>query len=83
MAMKKTGIIAALVVLVSLVLWRPEPAPDLHTEIQQRLLEAEIGSATTFHFASGSRAVVPDDTTIDALLVDLESSFPEARWEAA
>lgn len=83
MAMKKTGIITTLVILVSLILWRPEPAPDLHNEIQQRLLEAEIGSATTFHFASGSRAVVPDDTTIDVLLVELESSFPRVRWEAA
>lgn len=33
--------------------------PDLHAEIQQRLLEAEIGSASTFHFASGSRNARP------------------------
>jgi len=81
--MKRSGFTAMLVVLGLFVLWRPEATPDLHAEVQQRLLEAEIGSATTFHFASGSRAVVPDDTATDALLVNLESSFPDTRWEAA
>jgi HEAT repeat protein len=79
--MKSRAMIAAFVILVLFVLYRPGTTPDLHAEIQQRLLEAEIGSATTFHFASGTRAVVPDDTA--TLLANLESSFPGTRWEAA
>ncbi len=81
--MKTTGIIAVLVVLVALMSWRQEPTPDIHAEIQQRLLEAEIGSATTFHFARGSRAVIPSDTSIDVLLRNLRSSLPSTRWSAA
>jgi len=79
--MKSRAMIAAFVILVLFVLYRPGTTPDLHAEIQQRLLEAEIGSATTFHFASSTRAVVPDDTA--TLLTNLESSFPGTRWEAA
>lgn len=32
-----------------------EPGVDIHGQIQQRLLEAELGSSTTFHFANGPR----------------------------
>ena len=81
--MKAKRIIAALVVLVALMSLRPDRAPDIHAEIQQHLLEAEIGSATTFHFARGSRAVIPDDTSTDVLLANLRSSLPDTRWSAA
>lgn len=82
--MKTTGIIAILVMLVVFfIAWRQAPVPDIHTEIQQRLLEAEIGSATTFHFARGSRAVIPNDTPIDVLLGNLSASLPSTRWSAA
>jgi HEAT repeat protein len=81
--MRVTRVLAAFIILVLFILWRPSATPDLHTEIQQRLLEAEIGSATTFHFASGSRAIVPDSTATDTLLISLNSSSPNARWEAA
>lgn len=70
-------------VLGGLLPWAPAEQADLHTEIQQRLLEAEMGSATRFHFATGSRAMVPDDTATDTLLGNLASSFPETRWQAA
>ena len=81
--LKSKGIIAGLMVLGGLLLWVPREQADLHAELQQRLLEAELGSATTFHFASGSRAMVPDETATDALLVDLQSSLPDTRWQAA
>jgi len=81
--MKIGGLIAIWVVLGLFILWRPETAPDLHAEIQQRLLEAEIGSATTFHFATGSRARVPDDTATGTLITSLGSSIPDTRWVAA
>jgi len=76
-------IITAVIVVAGVFLRAPAAPPDIHTELQQRLLEAELGSASTFHFASGSRAMVPDDTATDALLVKLESSLPESRWQAA
>ena len=81
---KKYIVIILATMAVAVVMLRPPAAPpDVHTELQQRLLEAELGSASTFHFASGSRAMVPDDTATDALLVKLESSQPDARWQAA
>lgn len=61
----------------------PAEQTDVHAELQQRLLEAELGSATTFYFASGSRSMVPDGTATDTLLVNLESSIPDTRWQAA
>ncbi len=81
--MKRGGLITIWVVIGLFILWRPESASDLHAEIQQRLLEAEIGSATTFHFATGSRAMVPDDTATGALITNLGSSIPDTRWAAA
>ena len=81
--LKNKGIIAGLIVLGGILFWMPREKPDLHAELQQRLLEAELGSATTFHFASGSRAMVPNDTATDTLLVNLESALPDTRWTAA
>lgn len=76
-------IIAVVMAVAGLLLRAPAGPTDVHAELQQRLLEAELGSASTFHFASGSRAMVPDDTATDALLVNLESSQPDTRWQAA
>jgi len=65
------------------LLLRPTPGVDIHGQIQQRLLEAELGSSTTFHFANGPRTLVPDNNPTDILLTRLESSSPETRWQAA
>jgi len=72
------GILASATVMV----WTPSDSPDVHTELQQRLLEAELGSAKTFHFAGGSRRV-PDGRDTKTLLTHLTSSSPETRWQAA
>ena len=66
----------------AVVMWAPPDSPAVHTEIQQRLLEAELGSATTFHIAGGSRRV-PDGRDTETLLTSLTSSSPETRWRAA
>lgn len=79
MSLRKNGIIVGLVALGGVLMWAPADQRNLHSEIQQRLLEAEMGSATTFHFAAGSRAMVPDDTATDTLLRNLVSSFPRIR----
>jgi HEAT repeat protein len=81
--MKYIVIITISMVVAGLLLRAPAGPVDVHAELQQRLLEAELGSASTFHFASGSRAMVPDDTATDTLLVNLESSQPDTRWQAA
>jgi len=65
------------------LIWRDAPQPDVHAELQQRLLEAELGSAVTIHFASGARARVPDDTPTRTLLANLEAPVPDTRWPAA
>ena len=71
------------IIIAGALLRAPAGQSDVHAELQQRLLEAELGSASTIHFASGSRAMVPDDTATDTLLVNLESSVPDTRWQAA
>lgn len=73
-----------LAVFGALAFWRHEPPTmDVHTELQQRLLEAELGSATTFHFAGGPKSLVPSDETVDSLLTKLQSVLPDIRWDAA
>jgi HEAT repeat protein len=81
--MKYIVIVVSVATLAGLLLRTPAGQPEIHAELQQRLLEAELGSATTFHFASGSRTRVPDSTATDTLLVNLESSIPDTRWQAA
>jgi HEAT repeat protein len=81
--MKYLVIVVSVATLAGLLLRTPAGQPEIHAELQQRLLEAELGSATIFHFASGSRARVPDNTATDTLLVNLESSIPDTRWQAA
>ena len=75
-------VIAGVVVFAAVMIWVPSDSPDVHSEIQQRLLEAELGSATTFHMAGGSRRV-PDGRDAETLLINLTSSSPETRWRAA
>ena len=74
--------IVGVVVFATVMIWAPPDSPDVHSEIQQRLLEAELGSATTFHIAGGARRV-PDGRDAETLLIDLTSSSPETRWRAA
>lgn len=66
------------------LLLRTSPEPDIHTQLQQRLIEAEFGSATSFHLAAGPRAAQPPSTTpLSEVLKQLTSSRPEQRWAAA
>jgi HEAT repeat protein len=81
--MRSKWIVLAAVVVSMVLLLRPTPGTDIHAQIQQRLLEAELGSSTTFHFANGPRTLVPDSNPTDFLLTRLESSSPESRWQAA
>jgi len=81
--MKYIVIIFSIIVIAGTLMQAPAGQSGVHAELQQRLLEAELGSATTFHFASGSRTRVPDNTATATLLVNLESSIPDTRWQAA
>ena len=81
--MRSIWVVLAVVVVSMVFLLRPAPGVDIHGQIQQRLLEAELGSATTFHFANGPRTLVPNNSPTDLLLTRLESSSPETRWQAA
>ena len=81
--MKYLVIIFSIIVIAGALLRAPAGQSGVHAELQQRLLEAELGSASTIHFASGSHTRVPDNTATDTLLVNLESSMPESRWQAA
>ena len=77
--MRSKWIVLAAVVVSMILLLRPTPGTDIHGQIQQRLLEAELGSSTTFHFAKKPRTLVPDSNSTDFLLTRLESSSPETR----
>ena len=81
--MRSKWFVLAAVVASMVLLLQPSPGTDIHCQIQQRLLEAEMGSFTTFHFANGPRTLVPDSNPTDFLLTRLESSSPESRWQAA
>ena len=81
--MKSSWFYTGAAVVSVFLLWRPAAPFDIHAEIQQRLLEAELGSATTFHFAGGARAPAVAGTPSDVLLVNLEAAQPETRWQAA
>ena len=76
-------VLAGMVLLGAFLMWRPDPQDDIHAEVQQRLLEAELGSATTFHFAGWSRELLPADSPTDLLLENLKSLQTETRWQAA
>jgi len=76
--MQSKWIVSAMIVVSMVWLLRPAPDIDIHTQIQQRLLEAELGSSITFHFANGPRALVPGNNPTDLL-----SPSPETRWQAA
>ena len=81
--MRSKWIVLTVVMVSMVLLLRPTPGVDIHGQIQQRLLEAELGSSTTFHFSNGPRTLVPDNNPTDFLLTRLESSSPETRWQAA
>jgi HEAT repeat protein len=81
--MRTKWIVFAMIAVSMVFLLRPTPGVDIHGQLQQRLLEAELGSSTTFHFANGPRTLVPDNNLTDSLLTRLESSSPETRWQAA
>ncbi len=77
------GLSAGAAAIGVFLLWQPAVPFDIHADIQQRLLEAELGSATTFHFAGGARVPAAAGTPSKVLLRDLGSAQPQARWQAA
>jgi len=77
--MQSNWIVFSVVVVCMVLLLRPAPGVDIHGQLQQRLLEAELGSSINFHFANGPRTLVPDNNPTDSLLIRLESSSPETR----
>jgi hypothetical protein len=58
--MRSKWTVLAVVVVSMVLLLRPTPGTDIHGQIQQRLMEAELGSFITFHFANEPRILVPD-----------------------
>jgi len=56
---------------------------SLHDEIQQHLLEAEYGSATTFHFADKPNTAASSSESRESLIDKLKSLIPDIRWAAA
>ena len=79
---RQSWLYAGLAALGAFLLWQPDAPFNIHADIQQRLLEAELGSATTFHFAGPMQ--VPDIATpTSVLLQNLEAAQPETRWQAA
>jgi len=81
--MRNKWVILALIVAGTVWLLRQPSAVDIHDRIQQRLLEAELGSSTNFYFAGVPRLPVPDGEPTDQLLSRLKSPAPENRWQAA
>lgn len=75
-------VLAAVIALFLLA--RPDaPAPDIHDAIQQRLLEAEYGSARAFHFAAAPTAPVGNGEALGEVLAGLRAGDPAQRWAAA
>ncbi len=56
---------------------------DVHNELRQRLLEAELGSAVDIHFATPPQAPDLSRTSLSDLLGQLRSINPAQRWRAA
>ncbi|MEE8428856.1 MAG: HEAT repeat domain-containing protein [Gammaproteobacteria bacterium] len=82
--MRGKWLFLVLAVFGAFVFWHHEPPMmDVHAELQQRLLEAELGSATTFHIAGNPKSLAPSDETVDSLLTKLQSVLPDIRWDAA
>ena len=72
------------IVAVGTVLLRPDRGADLHTRLQQRLVEAELGRAPAFYLAAGPRmAEPPSSEPLSRVLGELRSSDPQKRWAAA
>ncbi len=74
-----------LALLSSGIVWftRSPQERDIHTELRQKILEAELGSATTVHFASIPGAPVPSDEPLGKVIGRLADTSPEQRWLAA
>ncbi|MES0328112.1 MAG: HEAT repeat domain-containing protein, partial [Gammaproteobacteria bacterium] len=62
---------------------RDEQPLDLHSHIQQHVLEAEYGSATTFHFASQPGIVSTSTESSTSLVGKLQANQADVRWFAA
>jgi HEAT repeat protein len=80
----KASLIILALLSVSLLLFRQAPQQqDIHAELRQRILEAELGSATAVHFASTPEAPIPSDESFGKVVGRLAGNSPEQRWQAA
>ena len=80
----KASLIILVLLSASLLLFRQEPQErDIHAELRQRILEAELGSATAVHFASTPEAPIPSDESFGKVVGRLTDNSPEQRWQAA
>ena len=70
--MQSKWIVFAVIAASMVLLLRPTPGVDIHGQLQQRLLEAELGSSTTFHFANGPRALVPDNNPTELTRLEMQ-----------
>lgn len=69
--------------VVLLLALRDRSVTDVHDRIQQRLLEAEYGSARSFHFAAPPAAPVGNGEPLGEVMSGLQAADPAARWAAA
>jgi HEAT repeat protein len=79
------GLLIFLVLLsAGILLYERAPQEqDIHTELRQRILEAELGSATVVHFATAPKAPLPSDESFGKVVKQLADKSPEQRWQAA
>ena len=77
------GALIAGILAIALFWLMPDQDADVHTELRQRLLEAELGSAVNIHFATPLQAPDLARTSLSDLLGQLRSASPVQRWQAA
>lgn len=77
------GALIAGTLAIALFWLMPGHDADVHTELRQRLLEAELGSAVNIHFATPPQAPDLARTSLSDLLGQLRSANPAQRWQAA
>lgn len=81
---RRTLAFAAVLLLGGVWGWQTLAHPhDVHAELRRRLIEAELGSASFFNFASPVKAPDGSLDTTGNLLADLRSALPDTRWDAA
>jgi len=72
------------IIAIGIIVLRPDRHDDLHTRLQQRLVEAELGRATAFYLVAGPRmAEPPSSEPLAGVIDELRSNVPANRWAAA